>query len=274
MEKANMKWSNRLREEGVEIMDSIPNMKVHSKLLQIKLEHKGKNKYIGHIGSGNFNEDTAKLYCDFSLLTSDASINKDIGKVFGLIRNFRLHSYSFKELMVSPLNTRSKLKTLIDNEIKEAQTGGIGRIILKCNSLEDTELCIKLLEAAEAGVKVDLIIRGIFRLRLKLHHKNLRAVSIVDRYLEHARVFYFYAGGKEKMYLGSADIMRRNLDFRIEVTTPIKNKNHKKTLLDMLRLQLADNSKSRLMFGKLRNKYSANTEKVVRSQLDFYKSLG
>ena len=273
MEKANMEWSKRLREEGVEIMDSIPNMKVHSKLLQIKLEHKGKEKYIGHIGTGNFNEDTAQLYCDFSLLTSDASINKEIGKVFGLIRNFRLDSYMFKELMVSPLNTRTKLKALINNEIKEVQAGGTGRIIIKCNSLEDTELCLKLMEAAESGVKIDLIIRGIFRLRLKLNHKNIRAVSIVDRYLEHARIFYFYARGKEKMYLGSADIMRRNLDFRIEVTTPIKNKKHKKTLLDFLHLQLADNTKSRLMYGKLRNKYSTNAGKEVVSQLDFYKNI-
>ena len=274
MEKANMKWSNRLREEGVEIMDSIPDIKVHSKLLQIKLEHKGEDKYIGHIGTGNFNEDTAKSYCDFSLLTTDASINKDIGKVFSLIRNFRVNTYSFKELMVSPFNTRSKLIALIDNEIEEVQAGGIGRIIIKCNSLEDTELCIKLLEAAEAGVKVDLVIRGIFRLRLKLNHKNIRAVSIVDRYLEHARIFYFYAGGKEKTYLGSADIMRRNLDYRIEVTTPVKNKAHKEILLDLLHLQLSDNTKSRLLYGKLRNKYSSITKKEVRSQLAFYKLLG
>ena len=119
-----------------------------------------------------------------------------------------------------------------------------------------------------------MVIRGIFRLRLKLNHKNIRAVSIVDRYLEHARIFYFYAGGKEKTYLGSADIMRRNLDYRIEVTTPVKNKAHKEILLDLLHLQLSDNTKSRLLYGKLRNKYSSITKKEVRSQLGFYKLLG
>ena len=274
MEKANIQWAGRLKEEGVEIMDSIPNLKVHSKLLQIKLELNGKDRYIGHIGTGNFNEDTAKLYCDFSLLTSSKSINEEISKVFSLFRNFKPNKYEFKHLLVSPLNTRKRLVSAIENEIKAVRNNKAARIIIKCNSLEDSELSLKLMEAADAGVKVELIIRGIFRLPLNLNHKNIRAVSIIDRYLEHARIFYFHNGGKGSIFLGSADIMRRNLDFRIEVMVPITKTEHKEMLMALLNLQLQDNQKGRLLHGKLRNNYAKSKGKKIRSQLDFYKIVG
>lgn len=273
MERENIEWSRRLRDEGVEILDTISNVKVHSKLLQIKLMHKGQERFIGHIGTGNFNENTATMYADMSLLTSDKEINREISMVFKLIRNFKPDKFKFNHLWVSPTNTRSRLIESIDNEIVEAKNKRPAHMILKCNSLEDTELCYKILEAAEKGVKVELLIRGIFRLPTALKHKNIKALSILDRYLEHSRIFYFNAAGKELIYIGSADIMTRNLDYRIEVTVPIKNLEHKTLLKKYLELQLDDNTKARYLHGDLSNTYRRNNKPLVRSQMDYYQIL-
>lgn len=270
-EQNNIYWSNVLKEAGAEIIFGVKGLKVHSKLLLIERKQKDEVKYYAHIGTGNFHEGTSKIYGDTSLLTCDPRISLEVKKVFEFFEsNYKVKRYS--HLIISPNGTRRKLVELINNEIKNAKQGKKAEIVLKLNNLVDEEMIKKLYEASQAHVKIVLIIRGVCSLvpGVKGWSENIEAISIVDRFLEHARILYFYSGGEEKMFISSADWMVRNLDLRVEVTAPIYNDNLKKQLKKMLAIQIQGNVKARKLDGKLSNEYRKTIGEPVRSQLETY----
>lgn len=272
MEEHNMHWANRLRDEGAHVIHGVPNHKVHSKLIVISRRNKFETENIVHIGTGNFNEDTARIYADHSLLTSRKRIATEALKIFDLIQNFKPEKFKFNALWVSPINTRQQFLHHLNREIKHAKLGKPARAIIKVNSLVDEEMCYAIMHAAKQGVKIDLIVRGICCLPLKGNEPNIRAISIVDRYLEHARIFYFENAGKYEIFMGSADLMRRNLDFRVEATVPILDKYNKKTLKAVLECQLSGNVKARILEKKMKNEYvrKDETSKKYRVQEEMY----
>lgn len=278
-EEANLQWKKILEEEGVKVLLGVPNMKVHAKICVIKKKKGNKTFQYGFVSTGNLNEKTAKVYADHCLLTSNRNVMADISKIFKYLENPSAginNLKSCKTLLVCPVNTRAAFLKLIQNEIQQAKTGKPAYILVKVNSLSDSKLIYKLYEAAEKGVDVDLIVRGIFCIRSeqkKLKHR-LHAISIVDEYLEHARVLLFHNKGKEKIFISSADWMVRNLDHRIETTLPLTRDVNKKELKDMLAIQLADNVKARILDNTLSNHYvSAKGKKRVRSQIATYNYL-
>lgn len=278
-EEANLAWKSVLEEEGVRVILGIPNMKVHAKICVIKKRSENKTIQYGFVSTGNLNEKSANVYSDFCLLTSNRNVMADINRIFYYLENPIAHKQALQEcktLMVSPVNMRNQINMLIDKEIKEAKKGKPARIIIKLNSLSDVTLVDKLYQASNDGVDVCLIIRGIYSLKrqLKKGQKEPFAISIVDQYLEHGRVMYFYQGGKELMYISSADWMVRNLDHRIEAACPIYDENIKKEILDILHIQLTDNVKSRLLDHNFTNNYvSSQGRKKLRSQQETYNYL-
>jgi polyphosphate kinase len=278
-EEANLYWKSVLEEEGIKVLLGIPQMKVHAKVCVIKKKVGTRSKKYGFVSTGNLNEKTAKVYSDFCLLTSNASIMADVERLFQYLEKPTEKGNVINnctQLITCPINLRSKVKSLIDFEIKQAKNGKHAEMILKMNSLSDEILIEQLYEAAKHGVKIKLIVRGIFCLLTelpKIKHR-LHAISIVDEYLEHARVFLFHHGGAEKIYISSADWMVRNLDHRVEVTCPINNAALKKELKDILLLQLSDNVKARSLDNKLSNNYVADSnKKKIRSQVEIMKYL-
>lgn len=278
-EEANLYWKSILEEEGVKVLLGIPEMKVHAKVCVIKRKIGTRIKKYGFVSTGNLNERTAKVYSDFCLLTSNLSIMNDAEKIFQYLENPKEFEFKINEctqLITCPKNLRKELARLIDNEIKQAKKGKHAEMILKMNSLSDEILIEQLYEAAKHGVKVRLIVRGIFCMLTEIHKikHHLQAISIVDEYLEHGRVFYFYNGGDEKLFISSADWMVRNLDHRVEVTCPINNLHLKKELTDILHLQWNDNVKARTLDNELKNRYRTNSEKKKsRSQIEIMKYL-
>jgi polyphosphate kinase len=278
-EEANLAWKSVLEEEGVRVILGIPNMKVHAKICVIKKRAGNKTIQYGFVSTGNLNEKSANIYSDFCLLTSNRSVMADINRIFYYLENPIAHKNALldcKTLMVSPVNMRAQINGLIDKEVKEAKKGRPAKIILKLNSLSDVELVEKLYQAASVGVEVRLIIRGIYSIKklLKKGQKEPLAVSIVDQYLEHGRVMYFYQGGKELMYISSADWMVRNLDHRVEAACPIYDLQIKEEILKILEIQLADNVKSRILDVNFTNNYvSSQGRKKVRSQIETYNYL-
>ncbi len=272
-EEANIQWANTLQDEGVEVIFGVEGLKVHSKLILIERKEGRKLAQYAHIGTGNFHEGTARLYSDISLLTTDPRITKEVGKVFEFFKNnYKVRRYT--HLIVSPINARRRLHQLIDNEVKNARKGLPAYMILKMNNLVDRDLIRKLYDASQAGVQIQLIIRGICSLvpGVKGMSENITAVSILDRFLEHARIFVFANGGDERFFIASADWMVRNLDKRVEVTAPVYDEGVKEELREILRLQLTDNSKARkLEKGKV-NEYVGrkSNEKKVHSQKALY----
>jgi polyphosphate kinase len=268
MEEHNIYWANRLREEGAYVIYGIPDFKVHSKLMVISRRVGFETTNIVHIGTGNFNEDTSRLYCDHALLTSRKKIGEECLHVFDLIQNFRPEKARFRTLWVSPVNTRERFISLLKRETDFAAKGLPARAIVKINSLVDEASIKAIVDAARVGVKIDLIIRGICCLAIDENHPNIRAVSIIDKYLEHARVFYFENGGDSEVYIGSADLMQRNLQSRVEVTVPVQDKELKQVLITVLETQLADNVKARVLDAGMQNKMvkKAVGKKAVRSQ--------
>src|SRR6056297_2288651 len=271
-EKANINWSNRLQDLGVKVIHGIPGLKVHSKLALITRKVNRKLEHYAYIGTGNFQENTAKIYCDEGLFTYNKRITSDVVKVFEFFdKNYKQHV--FNHIILSPFTTRKHFIYHIDKEIKNAQKGKKAYMIIKINSLVDEEMMNKLYEASQAGVKINLIVRGICSIKPGIPglSENIKAISIVDKYLEHSRILYFYDGGKESMYISSADWMVRNLDRRIEVTCPVYDPEIKKELKQMLKIQLADNVKARILDEVQDNKYvKKNTEKSVRAQDGYY----
>lgn len=271
-EKNNLYWSSRLQEEGVKVLFGVSGLKVHSKLILIERREDKKIKYYAHIGTGNFHEGNAKLYTDYSLLTADQRIASEVNKVFVFLReNYRIGP--FKELLVSPFSTRSTMVELIHNEIKHVKAGKEGYIYLKLNNLQDRDMIIELYKASQAGVKVFGVVRGICSLipGVPGMSENIRIVSIIDRYLEHTRLMVFGNGGDEKMFIGSADWMTRNLDRRVEVTVPIYDESIRKVLKDTFMLYMRDNVKSRIIDENQYNLYVSNQgESKVRAQYAVY----
>ncbi len=279
-EEANIFWKERLEDEGVKVIMGLPDLKIHSKLCVITKKKKKKTIQYGFVSTGNLNEKTALLYGDHCLLTADKRIMADINQMF---KHFEFpdaknnHLKNCKEIIPSPIYLRNELIKLIDFEIKQAKQKKPAAIIVKVNSFSDEEFSHKLAEAAKAGVKIELIVRGI----LCMYTENLKykepihAISIVDEYLEHARVFVFHNAGKEKIFISSADIMVRNLDHRIEATCPVKDEELKHELKDILNIQLNDNVKGRVFDNQQNNNYviSVAAVKKIRSQIEIHKFL-
>jgi len=272
-EEANIYWSKKLEEAGVKILIGIPGLKVHCKLIHITRNENGQTVSYAGVGTGNFHEGTAKVYSDLLLLTKDEQITEEVWHVFELLE-YPYKVYSFNHLIVSPNFQRKMLSHCIDREISNAEKGKPAGIILKVNSLVDTEMVNKLYEANDAGVKIKLIVRGICSLipGVKGLSENIEAISIVDRFLEHARIFIFHNEGKTLYYISSADWMPRNIDNRIEVSVPVYDDDLRKELQDILDIQMKDNIKARIIDETQSNHYikRGTAEKAIRSQMELY----
>jgi polyphosphate kinase len=267
-EQANISWAQKLTAAGVNVIFGVPGLKVHSKIISIVRQEAGTPRYYSHVGTGNFNEKTANLYCDISLFTANQEIGRDVAHVFDFIKhNYKRHH--FKHISVSPYNNRPTLIEAIDREIEWARQGKTAKIQLKCNNLVDTEVVTKLYEASAAGVEVQLIIRSMCTLVPEQpgRSENIKAISIVDKYLEHARIYIFHNNGDPRYMISSADLMTRNLDYRVEVTCPIYDTGHQAFLQELFNIQWRDNVKARSLANDQSNKI-ANQERKrkVRSQ--------
>jgi polyphosphate kinase len=275
-EENNLATAEMMKRAGIRIIFSIPGLKVHAKVaLVLRRNDEGKQlRSYAYISTGNFNEKTAKLYADSGLFTANPTIVNDLHTLFRVLSK-EVTEPKFKRLWVARFNLLDELKKHIDYEIAEAQAGREGRIILKMNALQDPAMISELYRASEAGVEIDLIVRGICCLIPgQPYSEHIRVTRIVDMFLEHARVWYFRHGGHEKVYLGSPDWMRRNLYRRIEAVTPVLQEDLKQELIEMLRIQLADNQKAGWVDGELRNVLKRNPdEKPVRAQWAFYEYL-
>ncbi|MDB2691795.1 polyphosphate kinase 1 [Luminiphilus sp.] len=275
-EQANIAWSERLTEAGIEVIFGIPGLKVHSKLFLIDRMEQGKLVRYSHIGTGNFNEKTARLYTDFTLLTSDPVICEDVNQVFDFLKyNYRRPDY--KQLLVSPHTSRTGIMELIDGEIKNAREGFRAQLFFKCNNLVDKQLTLKLYEASQAGVEIRLVIRGMCSLLPGVSgiSENIQAISIVDRYLEHPRVYVAHNRGVPIYFIGSADLMTRNIDSRVEVICPVTDEAAQTLLQDVLDQQWNDNSKARVIDSKQGNEMVASSGRatLVRSQETIHRYL-
>jgi polyphosphate kinase len=274
-EERNINFAKRLADEGANIVYGVRGLKVHAKLCLISRKEKGKMMLYANIGTGNYNEDTARLYCDESLFTCDNRITSEVAKIFGFLDN-HLKVGTYRHLLVSPFVMRKRLLTMIATEVKNALEGKEAHIILKVNGLIDVEMIARLYEASQAGVRIRLIIRGICALipGIKGLSENIEAVSIIDKYLEHSRIYAFANGGDWKYYIGSADWMTRNLDYRVEAACPIYDPELKKEIRDILEIQFSDNVKARVLNGERHNKYKRDKSKVkVRAQEEIYNYL-
>ena len=266
-EQANIEMAHRLTEAGVEVIFGIPGLKVHCKLFSIERREEGQVRYYSHIGTGNFNEKTARLYTDFSLLTSDQVIGQDVASVFEFLKfNYRLPQY--RELLVSPHSSRPGLMARIDREIEHARQGRRAMMILKCNNLVDRQFTMKLYEASQAGVQIRLIVRGMCSLKPGVAgiSDNIEAISIIDRYLEHPRVYVFHNRGEPEYLMGSADLMTRNIDYRVEVLCPVKDPAVQRQLQDILDLQWHDNVKARVLNATQDNRMVERAPKTAPLQ--------
>ena len=277
-EENNLEWKERLEEEGVMVLIGFPDQKVHAKVCLIKKKVHEKTIQYGFISTGNLNEKTARIYGDHLLMTSDKTIMADINRIFNYLEQPMLgiqYLRSCSMVIPSPLYLRKKIFNLINTEINNAREGKPASITLKMNSLSDESLIMKLNQAAKSGVELNLIVRGIFCMRSqsKKYKIPVKAISIVDEYLEHARVWVFHNNGKEKVYISSADWMVRNLDHRIEATCMVADKNIKQELKDILEIQLRDNVKARILNNELNNEYVQEGGKKIRSQVETYKYL-
>lgn len=274
-EEANIEWAKQLTEEGVKVIFGIPGLKVHSKLCLITRKENTKLVNYAHIGTGNFHERTANVYTDFSLFTADPTINAEIERVFDFIE-YPYKDPQFDKLIVSPKTTRTRLNQLIDAEIAAANAQKPAEILLKLNNLVDTQLIKKLYKASQAGVKIRLIVRGMCSLvpGVKGISDNIEAISIIDKFLEHPRVFCFHNHGDPVYYIASADLMTRNVDYRVEVICPIQDPQLKQTMRDLLELQWNDTVKARIIDEAGSNTFkSRGNRRKIRSQAAIYQYL-
>jgi polyphosphate kinase len=274
-EEANILWGNKLREEGVKVIYGVPGLKVHSKLCLITRVKNDINQRYAAVGTGNFNEDTARVYTDLLLFTTDKKITNEVFKAF----NFFSVNYkkdNFYHLVLSPFFLRNKINLLIENEIKNAQAGKKAFIYLKLNNLTDSEIIDNLYEASQAGVKIRLIVRGMLSLipNVKKLSEKIDAIGIVDRFLEHSRYFIFCNGGNDQIYISSADLMTRNLDHRIEVTCPVYDKSIKCEIRKIFDIQWEDNVKARIFDSSQSNSFVKPGKKTInQSQIEVYNWL-
>jgi len=246
-EENNIYWARHLERVGVHVVYGLVGLKTHSKIVLVVRREKEQMRRYLHIGTGNYNQKTARLYTDLGLFSCREELGADLTDVFNFLTGYSRKGYSlentYRELLVAPVNMRDRFLALIHREIDNVQNGFSGRIVAKMNSLVDPEIIATLYAASRAGVQIDLIIRGICCLRpgLKDVSENIRVISIVGRFLEHSRIYYFYNNSQEEIYIGSADWMSRNLDRRVEVITPIKDQDIGKDLQEILGIMLADN---------------------------------
>jgi polyphosphate kinase len=242
-EAANIRWANRLEEAGIHVSYGVVGYKTHAKVtLIVRQAADGELQRCVHLGTGNYHPVTARQYCDIGLMTLDAGIGADATELFNLLTSASLRERVYGHLLVSPKQMKHTLLAKIRREIEHQEASGNGRLQFKTNALEDAEITRALYEATQAGVRVDLIVRDSCRLRPGLPglSESARVVSILGRFLEHARLYYFQNGGDEEYYIGSADLMMRNLEMRVEALAPIRDRNLQKELRELLDLQLND----------------------------------
>ncbi len=272
-EQANIYWAGRLKEEGVKIIKNLPGYKVHAKLMLIRRKEAGRNVYYTNISTGNFNEQTATVYADDSLFTANQEIAKEVNMLFHLFES-PYTPPKFKHLLVSPYYLRNKIIKLINREIKNVRAGKEAWIIIKINNLVDEAVVKKLYRASQEGVHIQILSRGICTLvpGIKGVSENITVTGIIDRFLEHSRVFVFANQGVPKYYISSADWMSRNFDHRFEVACPIYDEKIQKELFSLLKIQLSDNTKCRSINAPVMNEYKKpkKGEKPVRAQFALY----
>ncbi|MEN8138346.1 MAG: polyphosphate kinase 1 [Bacteroidota bacterium] len=274
-EAANIFWAEKMKTEGIELIFGVKGLKVHSKICIIERKEASEFVRYGFISTGNFNESTAKVYTDYTLFTSNQLLLKDVDMIFDFFNaNYRINKY--KHLIVSPHFTRKEFERMINNEIAIAKNDGEAYIHMRMNSLVDVRIIDKLYEASSAGVKIRLIVRGICSLipGVKGLSENIEVISVVDKFLEHPRVYIFGNGGREKVFISSADLMTRNLDHRVEVTCPILDKNIQREIRDTFDIIWNDNTKARVFSEKSSNKYRKTSDKKVRTHFttfEYYK---
>ncbi|GAB7219328.1 polyphosphate kinase 1 [Vibrio comitans] len=274
-EEANILWSKRLTDAGVQVVFGAPGLKIHSKLLLINRREGEEIKRYAHIGTGNFHEKTARIYTDLSLLTANPEITDEVRNVFGYIEN-PYRPVAFHQLIVSPKNSRKRLYKLIDHEIENAELGINSGITLKLNNLVDKGLINKLYRASSAGVPIRMIIRGMCSLVPGVEgiSENIKVISVVDRFLEHPRVIITENSGDPKVFISSADWMTRNIEHRIEVATPINDNKLKQRIIDIMELQFTDTVKARWIDKEMSNSYVARgNRRKVRSQIATYEYI-
>lgn len=270
-EEANIRYAEQLQAEGVRLIVGVPGLKVHSKICVAERRENKKIKRYGFVSTGNFNESTAKIYTDYTLFTSREPLLKELDNVFSFFEaNYKI--YPYKHLIVSPHYTADVFSRLIDVEIAHAKAGKKAYIKLKMNSLTSYKMIDKLYEASCAGVKIQLIVRGTCCLvpGIKGMSENIEAISIVDRYLEHTRLFIFGNEGDPKIYISSADWMTRNIDYRVEVSCPIYDEDCRKEIMDIFNICWSDNVKARLFSENQKNAYRHNAQPAIRSQVVLY----
>ena len=270
-ETNNIIYAEQMQSAGVELIFGIPGLKVHSKICVIEKTINNKRKRFGFISTGNLNEDTAKVYTDYTLFTSNQKILRDVNKVFNFLQvHYKLKKY--KHLIVSPHYTHNAIVKLIDNEIKNKKLGLSSGIKLKLNAITNFSMINKLYEASNAGVNIKMIVRGICCLvpGVKGMSENIEVISVVDKFLEHSRVYSFNNGGNEKIFISSADFMTRNIENRVEVATPIYDTSLQKEIIDVFEIIWNDNVKGRRLNYERQNEFIMNKKKPTRSQFEIY----
>jgi len=274
-EEANIVWAKKMTDAGIRIVFGNPSFKIHTKICIISRDEKSKMINYAHIGTGNFNESTAKIYTDFSLFTQDPNITKEVLSIFDLIQ-LPYRQQNFEHLLVSPLNSKTSILLMIDNEIDNAQAGKKADIIFKVNNLVDKDIIDKLYQASQSGVIIRGIVRGMCSLRPKVKglSDNISIISVVDRFLEHSRVMCFHNNGNRKVYISSADWMKRNLEDRIEVSCPIYDQKLIKIIINLLEIHFKDTLKARVIDKDQVNGYvKRGNRKNLRSQNETYHYL-
>jgi polyphosphate kinase len=270
-EQANIDYAQQMEEEGVNLIFGVAGLKVHSKMCVIEREEGKKMKRYGFISTGNFNESTAKIYTDHTLFTADQKILKDVNKIFSFFEtNYKINTY--KHLIVSPHYTQKAVFKLIDNEIENVKQGKEGIIRLKMNSISSYPMVDKLYEASRQGVKIQMIVRGLCCLipGVKGMSENIEVISVIDKFLEHSRLYIFGNDGDTKLYLSSADWMTRNIENRVEVSCPIYDEDIKNEIIDTFNICWNDNVKARMLNESQENEYRVNNKEKVRSQFAIY----
>jgi len=273
-EENNLYWVERLQQEGIKVMSVLPDYKVHAKMILVTTKENGQKRRYAAIGTGNPNEETALVYTDKLLFTANLKVTDEVNMVFKVIEN-RLAFPKFETLLVAPINLRERITAMIDAEITHAKHGKPAWISIKSNSLADKKIIDKLYEAANCGVQIRLLIRGICMLNPDLTEckGNIIARSVVDRFLEHARVYGFCNGGNSLYFIGSADFVKNKMDKRIEVLVPILDADVKQEIQDILEIQLKDNTHARWINPEKINTYVQSSEKKLRSQEEIAKYL-
>ena len=270
-ETNNIDYAKLMQYQGVKLIFGIPTLKVHAKVCVVEKLINNKILKYGFISTGNFNESTAKIYTDFTIFTSNQSLLDEISNVFEFF-SFNYKKFKYEKLIISPYNTKKFFRSLIKNEIKNAKRGKDAFIKIKLNNITNYEMVEELYKAADEGVKIYLIVRGICCLvpNQKNTHNNIELISIVDKFLEHTRMFIFCNNGKNKTYISSADWMTRNLDNRVEVTIPIEDEKISNQLNDIFSIYWNDNQKSRYVNSENNNEYRKNKLGIIRSQSQVY----